>query len=102
MKRNVKHALTPHGEIAYTEQGHGPVALFVHGVYLNGYLWRHVIGRVADLRRCIAIDLLAHGATGASSDQDLSFAAQAEMLEAFCESLGLDQVDLVANDSGAG
>jgi pimeloyl-ACP methyl ester carboxylesterase len=102
MRREIKSTATRFGNIAYTEQGHGPVALFVHGVYLNGYLWRHVIGRVADLRRCIAIDLLAHGATGASSDQDLSFTAQAEMLEAFCENLGLDQVDLVANDSGAG
>jgi pimeloyl-ACP methyl ester carboxylesterase len=74
----------------------------VHGVMLNGHLWRHVIDRVADLRRCIAIDLMAHGATRISADQDVSFTAQAEMLAAFCDSLGLDQVDLVANDSGGG
>jgi pimeloyl-ACP methyl ester carboxylesterase len=102
MGQLVKHARTRFGEIAYTERGEGPAALFVHGVMLNGYLWRHVIDRVADMRRCIAIDLMAHGATRISADQDVSFTAQAEMLAAFCDSLGLDQVDLVANDSGGG
>jgi pimeloyl-ACP methyl ester carboxylesterase len=102
MGQLVKHARTRFGEIAYTERGEGPVALFVHGVMLNGYLWRHVIDRVADTRCCIAIDLMAHGATRISADQDVSFTAQAEMLAAFCDSLGLDQVDMVANDSGGG
>jgi pimeloyl-ACP methyl ester carboxylesterase len=102
MGQLVKHARTRFGEIAYTERGEGPAALFVHGVMLNGYLWRHVIDRVADMRRCIAIDLMAHGATRISANQDVSFTAQAEMLAAFCDSLGLDQVDLVANDSGGG
>jgi pimeloyl-ACP methyl ester carboxylesterase len=32
---------TASGRIAYAEQGAGPVVLFVHGVLLNGYLWRH-------------------------------------------------------------
>jgi len=58
-----KHIVTPLGDIAYTEQGKGPVALFVHGVFKNAYFWRHVIERVSDLRRCIAVDLMAHGAT---------------------------------------
>ena len=102
MARNVKHAETPFGSIAYEERGEGPPALFVHGVFRNGYLWRHVIERVSDLRRCIAIDLMAHGATETSADQDVAFTAQAEMLEAFCDSLELDKVDVVANDSGAG
>ena len=29
------------GNIGYVERGSGPVALFVHGVLLNGWLWRH-------------------------------------------------------------
>jgi pimeloyl-ACP methyl ester carboxylesterase len=102
MNRNTKHVSTPFGIIAYTEHGAGPAALFVHGVFLNGYYWRHVIDRVADMRRCIAVDLLAHGGTGASDVQDLSFSAQADMLDAFCTALALEPVDLVANDSGGG
>ena len=50
-----------------------PAALFVHGVLVNADLWRNVIFDVADLRRCIAPDLPAHGATPAGSpDADLS------------------------------
>ena len=93
-------ASTPFGEIAYTERGRGPAALFVHGVFLNGNLWRPVIDRVSDLRRCIAVDLMAHGATRTRPGQDLSFDGQAAMLAAFCDALGLDQVDVVSNDSG--
>ena len=44
-----------------------PAALFVHGVLVNADLWRNVIWDVADMRRCIAPDLPAHGATPASA-----------------------------------
>src|ERR1700730_2624667 len=47
---------TASGRISYTEQGAGPVALFVHGVLLNGYLWRHQLADLSDIRRCIAVD----------------------------------------------
>jgi pimeloyl-ACP methyl ester carboxylesterase len=96
------YASTPFGEIAYREWGSGPAALFVHGVFLNGHLWRHVAERVADVRRCIGVDLLAHGGTRTAADQDVSFGAQAAMLDAFCARLSLAQVDVVANDSGTG
>jgi pimeloyl-ACP methyl ester carboxylesterase len=61
------------GRIAYVEQGQGPVALFIHGVPVNGYHWRHVIERIRHRRRCIAIDLMG---------------------------LVFTEIDLVANDSG--
>jgi pimeloyl-ACP methyl ester carboxylesterase len=94
------YATTPLGDISYSERGTGPAALFVHGVFLNGHLWRHVIDRVADVRRCIAVDLLAHGATRTRPGQDVSFDAQAAMLAALCDRLALDRVDVVSNDSG--
>src|SRR5262249_21962415 len=66
---------TPSGLIGYTEQGTGPVALFVHGVLLNGYLWRNQLADLSDIRRCIAVDLLAHGDTEIAADQDVSVTA---------------------------
>src|SRR5262245_33336627 len=95
-------AETPSGTIAYVEHGQGPVALFVHGVFLNGYLWRDVITRLGDVRRCLAVDLMAHGATRVGRGQDLAFTAQARMLAELLDVLGIDRVDLVANDSGSG
>lgn len=93
---------TPSGTISYVEHGSGPVALFVHGVLLNGYLWRHQLAALGDLRRCIAVDLLAHGNTEISDTQDVSVTANAHMLAQFLDALRIDQVDLVGNDSGGG
>src|SRR5277367_4562963 len=93
---------TASGRISYTEQGTGPVALFVHGVLLNGYLWRHQLEDLSDVRRCIAIDLLAHGDTEIAPDQDVSVTANAKMLKELLDALNTDQVDLVGNDSGGG
>jgi pimeloyl-ACP methyl ester carboxylesterase len=93
---------TPSGRISYTEQGSGPVALFVHGVLLNGHLWRHQLAHLSDMRRSIAVDLLAHGDTEIAPDQDVSVTANAKMLTEFLDALNIEQVDLVGNDSGGG
>jgi pimeloyl-ACP methyl ester carboxylesterase len=90
------------GEISYIEQGAGPVALFVHGVLLNSHLWRHQLSELSDIRRCIAVDLLAHGDTEITPEQDVSVTANAEMLKQFLDALHIDQVDLIGNDSGGG
>src|SRR6202453_4449735 len=92
----------PSGRISYLEQGSGPVALFVHGVLLNSHLWRHQLGGLSDIRRCMAVDLLTHGDTEIAPDQDVSVTANAKMLKEFLDALKIDQVDLVGNDSGGG
>ena len=79
--------------------GRGRSALFVHGVPLNGYHWRHIIERVKHRRRCIAIDLMGLGFTEIAPAQDVSFTAQAQMIAEVLDALGIDTVDLVANDS---
>jgi pimeloyl-ACP methyl ester carboxylesterase len=93
---------TPSGRIAYVEKGAGPVALFVHGVLLNGYLWRNQIEALSDVRRCVAIDLLAHGDTVIHGDQAVSATANAQMIGEFLDALGIDRADLIGNDSGGG
>ena len=91
---------TGSGEISYIDTGTGPVALFVHGVGTNAYLWRNVIEGVRHGRRCVALDLPLHGQTPVTAGQDLSLAAMASVLEDFCDALGLTGIDLVANDTG--
>ncbi len=102
-------ARLPHGDVAYVDHGErgAPAALFVHGVLVNADLWRNVIWDVADVRRCIAPDLPAHGATPAGGQgeavggaPDLSLNGLAALLDELCQHLGLDQVDVVANDTG--
>jgi pimeloyl-ACP methyl ester carboxylesterase len=93
---------TASGRISYVERGAGLVALFVHGVLLNGHLWRHQLAHLSDIRRCIALDLLAHGDTEIVHDQDVSMTANANMIREFLDALDIDQVDIIGNDSGGG
>lgn len=93
---------TPSGRISYVERGEGPVALFIHGVLLNSHLWRHQLAHLGDVRRCIALDLLAHGDTEIRPDQDVSVSANARMIGEFLDALGIDKADLIGNDSGGG
>src|SRR5690349_11758915 len=86
---------TPSGRISYASTGSGPVALFVHGVLMNKHLWRHQMAALSDIRRCIAVDLLAHGDTEIARDQDVSVTAHAHMLRQFLDALKIDKVDLV-------
>jgi len=83
---------TASGRISYVEQGTGPVALFVHGVLLNSHLWRHQLADLSDIRRTIAVDLLAHGDTEIAPNQDVSVTANAKMLKEFLDALNIDQV----------
>jgi pimeloyl-ACP methyl ester carboxylesterase len=89
---------TASGRISYAETGSGPVALFVHCVVLNEHLWRHQLAGLPDLRRCIAMDLMAHGDTEIEPTQDVSVTANANMLREVLGALQIDQVDLVGND----
>ena len=95
-----RHADVTCGRIAYFERGQGPVAIFVHGVPLNGYHWRHVFERLKHRRRCIAIDLMGLGYTEIGPRQDVSFPAQAHMIAEVLDVLKIDKVDLIGNDSG--
>ena len=99
-----RHTVTTRsGDISYLDIGTGPVALFVHGVATNAYLWRNVIDGLASgtsQRRCIALDLPLHGRCPVTPGQDLSVAGLASVVEDFCDALGLDGIDLVANDTG--
>jgi pimeloyl-ACP methyl ester carboxylesterase len=99
-RRDTKAVETEFGQFAYLDVGTGPPAVFVHGVFVSAYVWRQVIDGVRDERRCIAYNLPGHGGTRVSGDQDLSLPSQAQMLEAFCKALDLDDIDLVANDTG--
>jgi haloalkane dehalogenase len=95
-----RYAATPFGRIAYVERGAGDVALFLHGFPLNGFQWRGALDRLSPYRRCIAPDFLAMGYTQVADGQDVGPDAQAAMLVALLDTLGIQRVDLIANDSG--
>ncbi|KRD75921.1 alpha/beta hydrolase [Lysobacter sp. Root983] len=95
-----RYAALPFGRIAYIERGHGRAALFLHGAPLNGFQWRGAIDRLSPYRRCIAPDFMGLGYSEVPAAQSLAAGDQAAMLAALLDSLRVDQVDIVASDSG--
>lgn len=91
---------TGFGPVSYVESGEGPPALFVHGVFLSADLWRHQLEDLGDLRRCLAVDLLAHGGSPSPGSDRMTIDSQVDMVVEVLDELGLDRVDLVGNDSG--
>jgi pimeloyl-ACP methyl ester carboxylesterase len=91
----------PAGTIEYRERGSGPAMVFVHGVGVNGDLWRHVVPLLADSFRCIAPDLPLGGHSyPMRTGTDLSLPGLSRIVADFVEALDLDDVTIVANDTG--
>ena len=99
-QRNRRFADLPMCRAAFVEHGVGPAALFIHGFPLNGYQWRGALERLHPYRRCIAPDLMAMGETQTPEGRPIVPETQVAMLAALLDSLQIESVDLVANDSG--
>ena len=96
-----KEAQLAQGTIEYRERGTGEPIVFVHGALVNADLWRKVVPELAKDYRCIAPDLPLGSHTHAlPANADLSPTGMAKLIADFIESLGLDNVTLVGNDTG--
>jgi len=95
-----RFAETAFGRIAYVERGRGDAALFLHGFPLNGYQWRGAIDRLQAHRRCVAPDFMGLGYTEVAEGQSVAPDAQVAMLATLLDTLSIETVDLIANDSG--
>src|SRR5690349_3064481 len=78
-------ASLPCGQVAYVDEGAGAAALFIHGFPLSGFQWRYAIERLADVRRCLAPDLLGLGDTDVAPGQSVAPTDQAQMLVALLD-----------------
>ena len=91
----------PVGTIAYRDRGSGPPIVFVHGVGVNGDLWRKVVPTLAFEHRCITPDLpLGSHSRAVREDADLSLPGLARIVADLLAALDLRDVAIVANDTG--
>ncbi|MFJ9309706.1 alpha/beta fold hydrolase [Streptomyces cyaneofuscatus] len=90
------------GVIAYEDSGgDGPVVVLLHGVAMDGSLWRHVVAGLGDGARCIVPTLPLGGhRRPMEPDADLTVLGVARLVAEFLEALQLDGVTLVMNDWG--
>jgi pimeloyl-ACP methyl ester carboxylesterase len=92
------------GPISYRSFGpeDGPAVVFVHGILVDGNLWRGVAERLGERGyRAITPDLpLGSHRHAMAPDADLSPRGVARMVLDLIAALGLDHVTLVGNDTG--
>lgn len=90
----------PAGTISYRECGTGSPIVFVHGVAVNGDLWRGVVPGLPD-HRCITPDLpWGSHSIPLKPETDLSLPGMARIVADFLDALDLTDVAIVANDTG--
>ncbi len=91
----------PQGTLRYDDVGTGPAVVFIHGLLVNGKLWRKVTPELSRSARCIVPDLpLGSHEFPMNLDADLSVEGVAQLVADFLEALDLRDVTLVGNDSG--
>jgi pimeloyl-ACP methyl ester carboxylesterase len=89
------------GTIQYRESGEGPPIVFMHGLLVDGRLWRKVTPLLEGEFRCLVPDLpLGSHPQPMNADADLSPPGLARIVADFLDSLELEDVVLVGNDTG--
>jgi len=88
------------GTIKYQDTGgSGPVVVLLHGLAMDGSLWRHVVRELAGDHRCVVPTLPLGGhRRPMRPDADLSPRGIAELEAEFLEALDLREVTLVGNE----
>jgi pimeloyl-ACP methyl ester carboxylesterase len=92
----------PQGTLTYRERGRGPALLLIHGLWVNADHWRRLVPRLSQRYRCVAPDLPMGGHAVAMPKADTSPAGVARILHDLMAALDLDDVTVVAGDTGAG
>jgi pimeloyl-ACP methyl ester carboxylesterase len=93
----------PQGPIRYRDGGQGEPIVFVHGLLVDGTVWRKVAPRLVGEFRCIVPDwpMGSHRAT-MSPDADLSALGTARLVADFLAALDLERATIVGSDTGGG
>ncbi|HCI82734.1 MAG TPA: alpha/beta hydrolase [Ktedonobacter sp.] len=91
------------GIVEYEDTGgSGPVIVLLHGLLMNGSVWRQVVDDLRGDYRCLVPTLPVGGhRQPMRAEADLSLCGLASLQAEFLEALDLREVTLVGNDLGA-
>jgi pimeloyl-ACP methyl ester carboxylesterase len=91
----------PQGTISYRDTGEGPPVVFIHGLLVDGALWRKVTPLLDGWARSIVPDLpLGSHRSAMNADADVTPRGVARLVGDFLAALDLEDVTLVGNDTG--
>jgi pimeloyl-ACP methyl ester carboxylesterase len=98
---STKHVDLSAGRIRYRDTGDGPPIVFVHGLLVDGRLWRKVTPPLESDFRCLTPDFpLGAHTIPMKPDADVTPPGLARLVTEFLEKLDLRDVTLVGNDTG--
>lgn len=81
--------------------GSGPIVVLLHGLAMNGTVWRHMVRDLRDSHRCVVPTLpLGSHRHPMRPDADLSMPGHARIVAELMDRLDLREVTLVGNDWG--
>lgn len=88
--------------IHYRDEGpdDAPTLLALHGVYSSLHTWERWGKEFGDSIRLVSLDLPGFGLTGPNEQRDYSLSYYVDVVGAFCETVGLDEVALAGNSLG--
>jgi pimeloyl-ACP methyl ester carboxylesterase len=94
------HKIIDNQPLHYSDEGHGPVVIFCHGLLANSHMWRAQIDVLAKQYRCIAIDFWGHGQTMTipESTQNLQDVAQQVLI--LMDMLNIHSAAIIGHGSG--
>lgn len=88
------------GEMAYLDEGRGPVVVCVHGNPSWSYLYRNLIVDLARNYRCIVPDHIGCGYSDKPQEYDYVLSQHIANLEALLSALEVEECTLVVHDWG--
>ncbi len=95
------HTININGvQLHYLAAGQGEPVLLLHGWPTSSFLWRNVMGPMAETHRVIALDLPGFGKSDKPLDASYSFRYYRRVLDGFVEALDIDKLGLVVHDLG--
>lgn len=88
------------GRMHYVDEGAGPPILLCHGNPTWSFLYRHIVRRLRDRFRCIAVDYLGFGLSERPDGYGYTIEEHARALGEFVDQLGLEDFLLMGQDWG--
>jgi pimeloyl-ACP methyl ester carboxylesterase len=91
----------PQGTVRYRESGSGETVVLIHGLLVDGRLWRKVVPQLDKDFRVIVPDLpLGSHVLALNESAERTLPGVAKLIADFLEALDLRDVTLVGNDTG--
>lgn len=86
-------------KVHYSDHGHGPVMVFLHGFLEDLSMWKSIVDSLKKTNRVICVDLLGHGKTG-NLGYVHSMEDQAEMIKQLLDHLNLKRYAMIGHSMG--